>query len=209
MSLRRFLPALALVLAAGAQAQAPKIGYVDTDQVVIRMPEFAAVQTQLRGQQQAVGERVRVVQDSLGAVLRERVEAYQAFDQSALATDDARRERQTEILQLQARAEQVEAEGYQYLSYTEARLLQPVLARVDEAISAEARAQSVDLVLPTVANNAPVFVYASDRIVNLTEAVMRRLGIDPAAPAPSQGPRPPAGTQLPSGGTPPSSPPGQ
>lgn len=209
MSLRRFLPALVLVLAAGAQAQAPKIGYVDTDQVVIRMPEFAAVQTQLRGQQQAVGERVRVVQDSLGAVLRERVEAYQAFDQSALATDDARRERQTEILQLQARAEQVEAEGYQYLSYTEARLLQPVLARVDEAISAEARAQSVDLVLPTVANNAPVFVYASDRIVNLTEAVMRRLGIDPSAPAPSQGPRPPAGTQLPSGGTPPPAPPGQ
>ncbi len=216
MTVRRLLPALALVLAVGAHAQAPKIGYVDTDQVVIRMPEFASVQTQLRGQQQAVGERVRVVQDSLGAILRQRVEAYQTFDQSPLATDEARRERQGEILQLQAQAEQAEAQGYQYLSYTEARLLQPVLARVDEAIGAEARAQSVDLVLPTVANNAPVFVYASDRVVNLTEAVMRRLGIDPAAPAPSQGPRPPAGTQLPSGttvpggaGTPPSVPPGQ
>ena len=212
MTLRRLLPVLALVLAVGVQAQAPTIGYVDTDQVVIRMPEFTAVQAQLRGQQQAVGERVRVVQDSLGAILRQRVEAYQTFDQSPLATDDARRERQAEILQLQSQAEQAEAQGYQYLSYTEARLLQPVLARVDEAIGAEARAQSVDLVLPTVANNAPVFVYASDRIVNLTEAVMRRLGIDPSAPAPSQGPRPPAGTQLPSGGTgtpPPAAPPGQ
>ena len=201
MTLRRLLPVFALALAVGAQAQAPKIGYVDTDQVVIRMPEFASVQTQLRSQQQAVGERVRVVQDSLGAILRQRVEAYQTFDQSPLATDEARRERQTEILQLQSQAEQAEAQGYQYLSYTEARLLQPVLARVDEAIGAEARAQSVDLVLPTVANNAPVFVYASDRVLNLTEAVMRRLGIDPEAPAPSQGPRPPAGTQLPSGGT--------
>lgn len=207
MALRRLLPVLALVLAVGARAQAPKIGYVDTDQVVIRMPEFASVQTQLRGQQQAVGERVRVVQDSLGAILRERVEAYQTFDQSPLATDDARRERQAEILQLQSQAEQAEAQGYQYLSYTEARLLQPVLARVDEAISAEARAQSIDLVLPTVANNAPVFVYASDRVVNLTESVMRRLGIDPAAAAPSQGPRPPAGTQLPTGGAAPVTPP--
>lgn len=203
MTLRAFaaLPALALLLAAsGVHAQDPRIGYVDTDQVVLRMPEFASVQTQLRGQQQAVGERVRVVQDSLNTILRARVEAYQTFDQSALATDAARQERQTEILQLQAQVEQAEAQGYQFLSYTEARLLQPVLARVDEAITAEAQAQSLDLVLPTVANNAPVFLYVSDRTVNLTEAVMRRLGIDPSAPVPSQGPRPPAGTALPTGG---------
>lgn len=192
-----FLALAAVAFSSGVHAQALRVGFVDTDQVVVRVPEFASVQAQLRAQQQAVGERVRVVQDSLGVILRERVEAYQAFDQSALATDAARRERQTEIYQLQAQAEQAEAQGYQYLSYTEARLLQPVLARVDEAIAAEARAQNIDLVLPTVANNAPVFVYHSDRVVNMTEAVMRRLGIDPNAAAPSQGPRPPAGTQLP------------
>lgn len=192
-----FLALAAVAFSSGVHAQTLRVGFVDTDQVVVRVPEFASVQAQLRAQQQAVGERVRVVQDSLGVILRERVEAYQAFDQSALATDAARRERQTEIYQLQAQAEQAEAQGYQYLSYTEARLLQPVLARVDEAIAAEARAQNIDLVLPTVANNAPVFVYHSDRVVNMTEAVMRRLGIDPNAAAPSQGPRPPAGTQLP------------
>jgi outer membrane protein len=184
----RLLGALALVLAlpAAAQAQAAfKVGYIDTDQVVIRMPEFAQVQTQLGQEQTTVGTRVRFVQDSLNTILQTQLAASETFRTSALATADARRERETELLQLQGRIEQAQQQGLQYLSYVEARLLQPVLNRVDEAIQAEAAAQSIDLVLPTVANNAPVFLYASDRIVNVTEAVMRRLGIDPASPPPA------------------------
>ncbi len=172
--------ALTLVaLAPTGQAQATKIGYVDTDQIVVRMPAFADVQTQLQQQQQAVGQRVRFVQDSLRQVLQTRVEEYQTFDQSALATDEARRTRQQEILQLQNGIEQSEVEGLQYLSYVEARLLQPVLTQIDTAIREEAEAGGYDLVLPTVANNAPVFLYSSDRVPDLTGAIMTRLGIDP------------------------------
>ena len=184
----RLLGALALVLAlpAAVRAQAAfKVGYIDTDQVVTRMPEFAAVQQQLGQQQTTVGTRVRFVQDSLNTALQAQLADYETFRTSALATADARREREAAMLQLQGQIEQAEQQGIQYLSYVEARLLQPVLNRVDETIQAEAAAQSIDLVLPTVANNAPVFLYASDRIVNITEAVMRRLGIDPAAPLPA------------------------
>lgn len=190
--------ALLLALAPSAGAQALKVGYIDTDQVVLRMPEFAQVQTQLRTQQQTVAQRVRVVQDSLNTLLQTRVEEYQAYDASALATDAARRERQAGIYQLQAQIEGAEQQGYQFLSYSEARLLQPVLARVDEAINQESTAQSLDLVLPTVANNAPVFLYVSDRLTNITEAVMRRLGVDPNA-QPYQAPQPAGQTAAPGG----------
>ena len=180
----RTLPLLAAVLAIGALsapagAQAVKVGYVDTDQIVIRMPAFADVEAQLQQQQQAVGQRVRFVQDSLGQVLQTKVADYETFAQSAVATDAARRERQVELVQLQGSIERTEAEGLQYLSYVEARLLQPVLTQVDEAITAEAEASGYDLVLPTVANNAPVFLYRSGRVEDLTVAVMERLGIDP------------------------------
>ena len=172
--------ALTLVsLVPSAQAQGAKIGYVDTDQIVVRMPAFADVQGQLQQQQQAVGQRVRFVQDSLGQVLQTKVADYETFAQSAVATDAARRERQVELVQLQGSIERTEAEGLQYLSYVEARLLQPVLTQVDEAITAEAEASGYDLVLPTVANNAPVFLYRSGRVEDLTVAVMERLGIDP------------------------------
>lgn len=198
--LRRFFAAAALLaaLAPSAHAQATfRVGYIDTDQVVLRMPAFADVQAQLRTQQQTVAVRVRAIQDSLGTILQTRAEDYQNYDASALATDDGRRQRETEIRQLQAQIEGAEQQGYQFLSYSESRLLQPVLAQVDEAITAEAQAQTIDLVLPTVANNAPVFLYASDRIVNITEAVMRRLGIDPSAPPVTQQTGAPAGAATP------------
>ncbi len=182
MTLRHLLLAVfAVALAPAALAQPMKVGFVDTDQIVIRMPAFADVQQQLQQQQAAVGQRVRVVQDSLQQVFNTQLEAYQTFDQSPLATDAARQERQQELLTLRNDIEQAEVQGLQYLSYAEARLLQPVLNRIDQAIQAEAGAGSYDLILPTVANNAPVFLYRSDRVDDLTPAVMGRLGIDPAS----------------------------
>ena len=199
MTLRRLLlAAVAVALAPAALAQPMKVGFVDTDQIVIRMPAFADVQQQLQQQQQAVGTRVRTVQDSLQQVFNTRLEEYQAFDQSAVATDAARQERQQELLQLRNDIEQAEVQGLQYLSYAEARLLQPVLNRIDEAIQAEASAGGYDLVLPTVANNAPVFLYRSERVDDLTVPIMERLGIDPDAAPVGQ----------PAASTPPVAPPG-
>ncbi len=193
MTQRLLLLALAaLALAPAAFAQPVKVGFVDTDQVVIRMPAFAEVQQQLQQQQQAVGTRVRVLQDSLQTVFQTKLEEYQTFDQSAVATDDARRTRQQELLQVRGEIEQAEAQGLQYLSYTEARLLQPVLNQIDQAIREEAEAGGYDLVLPTVANNAPVFLYRSERVVDLTPAVMGRLDIDPDSPPLGQQETPPA-----------------
>ena len=172
----------AVALAATASAQPAKMGFVDTDQIVIRMQAFADVQAQLQQQQQAVGARVRVVQDSLQTVFNTKLEEYQSFDQSPLATEEARRTRQQELLQIRGGIEQAESQGLQYLSYTEARLLQPVLNQIDAAIQAEAAAGGYDLILPTVANNAPVFLYRSERVVDLTPAIMARLDIDPDSP---------------------------
>ena len=188
--IRRFLPlaAAVLALAPAAFAQPAKMGFVDTDQIVIRMQAFADVQQQLQQQQQAVGTRVRVLQDSLQTVFQTKLEAYQTFDQSAVATDEARRTRQQELLQIRGDIEQAEAQGLQYLSYTEARLLQPVLNQIDAAIRAEAEAGGYDLILPTVANNAPVFLYRSERVTDLTPTIMGRLGIDPNSPPLGQQP---------------------
>lgn len=190
MTKRFFFLALASVaLAASASAQPAKMGFVDTDQIVIRMQAFADVQEQLQQQQQAVGSRVRVVQDSLQTVFNTKLEEYQTFDQSPLATDEARRTRQQELLQIRSNIEQTEAQGLQYLSYTEARLLQPVLNQIDAAITAEAEAGGYDLILPTVANNAPVFLYRSARVTDLTPAIMARLDIDPDSPPIGQQPQ--------------------
>ncbi|WP_412067431.1 OmpH family outer membrane protein [Rubrivirga sp. IMCC43871] len=183
MTLRlSLLAVLAVALAPAALAQPMKVGFVDTDQIVIRMPAFADVQAQLQQQQQAVGARVRVLQDSLQTVFQAELADYQQFASTPLATDAARAEREQALLVLRNDIEQAEVQGLQYLSYAEARLLQPVLNQIDQAIAAEAEAGGYDLVLPTVANNAPVFLYRSEKIVDLTPGIMGRLGIDPNSP---------------------------
>lgn len=183
MTLRlSLLAVLAVALAPAALAQPMKVGFVDTDQIVIRMPAFADVQAQLQQQQAAVSARVRVLQDSLQTVFQAELADYQQFAATPLATDEARAEREQELLALRNDIEQAEVQGLQYLSYAEARLLQPVLNQIDQAISAEAEAGGYDLVLPTVANNAPVFLYRSERLVDLTPGIMGRLGIDPNSP---------------------------
>ena len=174
------LVALAAVAPASAQTTL-KVGYIDPDRVILQMPEFKQIQEQMKAEQQQVATRVRTVQDSLNTVLQTKVAEYETFDASPLATDEARQERQVELYQLQGGIEQAQSQGLQFLSYREAQLLQPLQVRVDDAIRAVSQEMGIDLVLPSTANNAPVFLYVSDRLVNITEAVMTNLGIDMAA----------------------------
>ena len=170
---------VALAAAAPVSAQtALKVGYIDPDRVILQMPEFKQIQEQMQAEQQQVAARVRTVQDSLNTVLQSKVAEYETFDASPLATDEARQERQVELYQLQGGIEQAQSQGLQFLSYREAQLLQPLQVRVDDAIRAVSQEMGIDLVLPSTANNAPVFLYVSDRLVNITEPVMSNLGIE-------------------------------
>ena len=170
---------VALAAAAPVSAQtALKVGYIDPDRVILQMPEFKQIQEQMQAEQQQVAARVRTVQDSLNTVLQSKVAEYETFDASPLATDEARQERQIELYQLQGGIEQAQSQGLQFLSYREAQLLQPLQVRVDDAIRSVSQEMGIDLVLPSTANNAPVFLYVSDRLVNITEPVMSNLGIE-------------------------------
>ena len=174
------LVSLAAIAPASAQTGL-KVAYIDPDRVIVQMPEFKQIQEQMQAEQQQVAARVRTVQDSLNTVLQTKMEEYETFDASPLATDEARQERQLELYQLQGGIEQAQSQGLQYLSYREAELLQPLQVKVDAAIRIVSQQQGIDLVLPSTANNAPVFLYVSNRLINITEAVMENLGIDLAA----------------------------
>jgi len=176
------LVGLAAIAPASAQTGL-KVAYIDPDRVIVQMPEFKQIQEQLQAEQQQVAARVRTVQDSLNTVLQTKMEEYETFDASPLATDEARQERQVELYQLQGGIEQAQSQGLQYLSYREAQLLQPLQVKVDAAIRIVSQQRGIDLVLPSTANNAPVFLYVSDRLVNITEPVMENLGIDLTAAA--------------------------
>ncbi len=195
LTLRTALAALALVAAlapAGARAQTVRLGYLDPDLIVVRMPQYASVQQQLRARQQEIATGLQVAEDSI----RTKFQELQALGQSAVASASAREQREQEILQMQAGLERRQQAGLQELGRREAELLQPILDQLQTAIDAESAAQGLTMVLAARANNAPVLLFASDAAVNLTEPVMTRLGIE----LPAAGSGTPAATATPTGG---------
>ena len=187
--LSRLVPALILAAVASAPsagAQAVRFGYLDPDIIIVRMPEYSGVQSQLQTRQQEIAAELQSREDSI----RTEIDALRALSQSAVTTPQARQAREQGVMRMQAEYEQRQQTGLQELGRREAELLQPVLERLQTAIDEVAAEQGLAMVFAARANNAPVLLYASDDAVNLTEPVMSRLGLSmdtPAAGAPPGG----------------------
>ncbi len=166
------LTTCALMFVAGqARAQELKIGYTDHELIIAQMPEYQEILKQL--QQEAAGgqkEYEAKVQE-----FQKKLEDYQK--KQALLSPEARQKREAELVQMQQEIQQFLAQKEQALGQKEAELMQPLLQKLDNAIQEVAREQGIDLVLRARAGQEPIILYASDRIVDVTEAVMRKLGL--------------------------------
>lgn len=183
-TLTRTLGLLALVLlplgsAAGLHAQAPKLGYLDPDIIIVQMPEYASVRDSLQAREAEITADLQRRQQDL----QQRFQELQDMQGSAVLTDEARQQREQEILQMQSELDQQQQAGMQDLSRREARLLQPLLQRLQDAIDAVSGRMGLTMVFAARANNAPVLLYASDDAVNITEEVMGELGLEMPAGA--------------------------
>ncbi|MDX1420719.1 MAG: OmpH family outer membrane protein, partial [Rubricoccaceae bacterium] len=152
----RLLGLLALVLVplAGAQAQGAQLGYLDPDIIIVQMPEYEQVRDSLQAREQEIAADLQQRENTL----RQRFQELQEMQDSPVLTAEARQEREQEILQMQADLEREQQRGMQDLSRREARLLQPLLMRLQEAIDAVSAEMDLTMVLAARANNAPVIL---------------------------------------------------
>jgi outer membrane protein len=189
------LAAVGLMVLAGtlktAEAQSVQIGYTDPNLIVAQMPEYEEILSQMQsmyqGGQQEYQQMVKEYQSQL--------QDYQK--KQSLMSEDVRQKREKELQQRQQKIQQFLSQKQQEMGETEQELMQPLLEKVDGAIQEVAAEQNLDLVLSTQAANSSVVLYASDNTVDITEPVMRNLGLDPQAPQSVQ-----PGTTPPSDGAP-------
>ncbi len=167
----------ALLVAAGLLAAPPvhaqqKVGYVDSDEILRRTPEYATVEQQVGRLAEQWESELRQEERALEEL---RVE-YQARE--LLYTDEERRAKEEEIARAEEDIERLEQEyfGPEGKLYTEEeRLLRPVQERVLTAIEEVARAEGYDYVLDQ--SGALVFLFAREQY-DLTADVLEELGID-------------------------------
>jgi outer membrane protein len=152
----------------GVQAQALKVGYVNPDAIIANMAEYQTIQDQLEQEVQAGQVEIQALMEGF----QEKVDRYQK--QQPLLPEESRTRREQELAQLQQEIQMAAAQKDQDLSNRQAELLQPLFDKIQQAIDAEAKAQSVTMV---VRQDALVYIDES-LVVNLNLPVAKRLGIE-------------------------------
>lgn len=158
----------AFVAPLGAHAQdASTIGYTNQEALLANMPEMEGLQTQLQQELQQEQEEFQNEQEEL----QQMVEQYQK--QQALLSDENKAEREGEIRQKQQELQQSARERDQMLAQREQELMQPLMDKLQTAIEEVAAERGLAVVMRSQA-----LLYADDAVVNITEEVASRLGIE-------------------------------
>lgn len=158
---------------ATAQSQELKIGYVDPNAILARMPEMAAIERRL----QNFAERKR-------REFAEKQETLQRDSESleqrrAVISADAVAREEQRLTQLYTELQQFEQTYAQELQQQQAEQMGPLLERVQNAINEVANEMGLTYVLNTMTNSGDfIILYASQKMQqenNITERVATKL----------------------------------
>lgn len=171
----RFLPVfllLPLLLTAGTATAQQKIGYIDSDYILGKLPEYATVQQQLDRMAQTWQQEL----DELKTDLDEKFREYQARE--LLYTNEERQRRRQEIVQEEEALERLRVkyfgpEGDIFLQ--QEQLMRPVQEKILQAIHDVASSEGYDYIFDAAGEF--LFMFKRDQY-DLSDTVLRELGID-------------------------------
>ncbi|GAB4014733.1 OmpH/Skp family outer membrane protein [Spirosoma koreense] len=174
-----------------AQAQAPtaapatttaagplKLGYTNIDYVLSQTPEAKDIQNQLTIQRTQSENELKRMQTELQG-------KYESYEKGAAQMSDViRKDRETELQSLQTRIQEFGRTAEQSLQAKYQQLVNPVVQKIQKAIDGVAKDNGYQYVfnLDAGANTIPILLVAPEEN-NITELVLKKLGIDPAKAA--------------------------
>ncbi len=158
---------------APVQAQSTaRIGFTDYELIIVQMPQYRQVQTQLQAQAEKDQQELAAMEQTI----QQKFTDYQS--QGGVLSDEARGAREQEIAQLQTDLQQEQQTRLQALDRRQNELLQPLFNELQGAIDEVARARNLALVLSTRVSTEPVILFADEEnTVDITPEVMSKLGI--------------------------------
>lgn len=184
------LVATSLALAAApSHAQAVKLGYINSAQLLAQAPGRAEAEAQFEKEVVAYRAQLQRMNDSLNALAA-------AFDKDAPKLDSATRERRGAVVrdreaEYQSRARMLDST----MQTRQAELVRPIMEQVQKVIEALRAEDGYSMILDVGAQAS--VVVAADKKLDLTDKVLARLKALPA-PGITAGPvRTPAGVTRP------------
>lgn len=163
------------LLASDLQAQETKIGYVNPQAILNRMPEMKAIQ-----------QRIKNTEDrQLAKLASEEAAIEQAFleyeQKKDVISAAAKKTNEDMIRKMQEDFQKSQNEANTAVQQKRNELLGPVQQQISQAIDAVAKRMELSYVLNTITSTGDmVILYASEEYAvkyNITDAVMVELGI--------------------------------
>lgn len=165
---KKLLLAAALLFPMLASAQTLKIGLVDQNEIVSKMPDTAAAQKQI----EEVSKKYDEEYNKLGEEMKRMYDELQNMKQDELP---AIRERKTrEFSDYQQKIQQFEQQAMNDLQKMQADLMNPIIQKVRAAIEAVGKEGGYSLIQD---KNPQITIYFEAPVVDITPDVKAKLGI--------------------------------
>lgn len=174
--MKNILFGLFLVLAAVvgvSQAQTLKIGYVDPQEILVKMPEYAAVERRL----QNFAERKRDEFGRLQTDFEKRANDYQ--QKASVLSNEARTTEERAIEDMREKLMNFQTAYQEELMKEQETQLSPLFDKIEKGIADVANEMGLTFVLnPRTSNGDVILLYISDEAretLNITRKVIEKL----------------------------------
>lgn len=162
------LAALVALLPMLAIAQEVKLGYINSQEVLMLMPEVDAVEKQMSEFNE---KNTKYLQD-MQKEIQDKAAKYE--QEKATMTDAIRRVQEEELQGLYERFQTAQQTLYQETQAQQAKLIQPLQQKLQAAIETVGKRQGLMFVYDMASG---AIIYKSEKAVDITSAVKKELGI--------------------------------
>lgn len=164
---------LSVLTVTTASAQTLKIGYIDPQEVLVKMPEYAAVERRL----QNFADRKRDEFGRLQADFEKRAADYE--QKMAVLSTDARTKEEQALDEMRNKLMEFQNQYQEDLMTEQQTQLTPLFDKIEQGIAAVANEMGLTFVLnPRTSNGDVILLYISDeakQTLNITQRVIDHL----------------------------------
>ena len=153
-----------LFLAPSLFSQSSKIAFINSEQVIVQLPEAQEAQTILEEMQIAARDSIQLLEETY----REKLDEYQLLESQM--TEEAKRQKQTELVELQNYYSVFTRRKSDELQRMRDDLMRPILEKVQKAIDQLAKDEGLHFIFDKTAA-VPVLLYG-DNQYNLTNKLL-------------------------------------
>ena len=160
--------AIALFVVSGVANAQVKIAHVSTAEVLEAMPDKASAEKKLENYYNELEKQLQ----AMGTEYQTKVQEYEA--NQATMSNLVKQSKEKEIVDIQNRIQQFQANAEQEFEGKRAELLQPILEKIQNAINAVGKEKGYTYILDTATGAA---VYIGTDAIDCTKDVKAKLGI--------------------------------